>query len=143
MLGCISRRKGNCMPYYKVTTALNESAAVAQYHADSPFCVHYKEGEWVRATVKGTKLFCFDSECAAKEWARNQFLYWRVWECEVENPTQVYTKFWHTVYSKNWEDELKKVLYATALGGRYPFDGPDNTVFADAVKLTKLVEEVA
>ena len=49
------------MAYYKVTTHLNESAAVAQYHANSPFCVHYKEGEWVRATVKGTKLFCFDT----------------------------------------------------------------------------------
>lgn len=126
------------MTYYKVTTLRGLSICVAREHKNTPFCVQYKVGEWVEPKVIGTKLFCFDQIEAAKNFGYGEAEYWfRLWECEVTNPTKTYEYYYSHVYSAHWVTILEEMLSNGITSNTYTGLWPAHTVFCDAVKLVK------
>ncbi len=138
------------MTYYKVTTSDNASVCVSQRCRNSKFCVRYKEGKWVRPRVKGTKVFCFKTAAEAKHFAECQAeMGYRIWEVEVKNPTDEYEYFFNCVYDPDFPERVEALLKGeavfhpiTGVEEEFTQDWSMGTVFCDAVKLTKLVEEV-
>jgi hypothetical protein len=131
------------MTYYKVTTTKLKSLAVSQNYLAQDFVVTYELNAWVYPKHKQTKLFVFNDYQCALDFAQNQSPDdYKIWECEVLNPTKEYALFVDGVYSRDFIGRLIDMLEygPPALPSFfYDEDVPPHTVFADTVKLTKLV----
>jgi hypothetical protein len=145
--------------YFKVTTLREESICTSRTKEVSglgglyDFVVRYQQGQWVRSNHENAKLFVFDSLDSAERFAARIMANsdgYHIWECEVENPTDRYPYFLKRVFNKSFPIWLSRLLLDSAS----PTDDakgqvrqirqsekawPPGTVFADAVKLTKLV----
>jgi hypothetical protein len=129
------------MIYYKVTTAKLESLAVSQNGLAQDFVVTYELNAWVYPKHKKTKLFVFDDYTQALHFAQDQSCdNYKIWECEVLNPTTEYNLFIPVVYSRDFVDKLKNMLIEGFVPTiRLWLRQHPSTVFVDAVKLTKLI----
>lgn len=140
--------------YYKVLTIEPDAALTSICQIEDVVGVgreralEYKPGQWTVPTLKGSKLFIFDSFDNAKEFAHKMLsTHAAIWECQVKNPLPMpqisrtragyIEDFWET-----WIEARQKHAPALKAIQRHwtsIFTAPQGTFGASAVKLTKEV----
>lgn len=132
------------MPYYKVVNKNLQSCCSPDsldWYDKRP-SVQYKMGEWVDAPLyEGLKslLFVFDDLENAILFCNKKGFKWRIFECEVKDPTQFYPcdtifsidRFWQLFFANKNELEASPIVNK---------DLP--SILCSSVKLIREVENV-
>lgn len=128
--------------YYKVVRVIQcsgelRSAVMYRCNKRSPLSVCYKQGEWVRPKIKGSKLLVFkDMNCAigfaSNIGPRKEY---EIFKCEIKNPKTMGLLMPHVPYESNLQEILLFWKYRT-----HPYailNTPRGTIGVDAVKLVE------
>ncbi len=122
--------------YYKITTRDLKSV-----HIDNRYTVTYVLNEWVKPIIG--KLMIFDTFDNAYFWINEMATNFRIFESEAEGVIEPGFKYWITsnlALNKSMEQFWKDgIPHPEIWPDKHLEEVPTGTLFADSVKLVKLI----